>query len=193
VIRYTIMIKDCTVNWYGRAMPSKDGSATLGLVVYLHFQPDSALLDPPTNLTGRAWSEILKSAKKILARVPPETLFLVILHYKIRGRPARSLSPDRARSENWDPMRPMGRSWVGFSRPEITEIFRPGPNPARTAKCWVSTSATPRRQRDVMWADFVACWPISQSWARTSRWIRPASESDMVKERGRSGQGHARK
>jgi hypothetical protein len=51
---------------------------------------------PLTNLTGRAWAEILKPAKFFLARARPEMLFLVVLHYKIRGRPAQA----RARPEN---------------------------------------------------------------------------------------------
>jgi hypothetical protein len=56
---------------------------------------------PPTNLTGRAWAEILKPATIVLARARPEMLFLVVLHYKIRGQPAR------ARPENQGPPRPM--------------------------------------------------------------------------------------
>jgi hypothetical protein len=50
---------------------------------------------PPTNLTGRAWVEILKPAKFFLARARPEMLFLVVLHYKMCGRPAQA----RARPE----------------------------------------------------------------------------------------------
>jgi hypothetical protein len=51
---------------------------------------------PPTDLTGRAWAEILKPAKFFLARARPEMLFLVVLHYKMRGQPAQA----RARPEN---------------------------------------------------------------------------------------------
>jgi hypothetical protein len=50
----------------------------------------------PTNLTGRAWAEILKPAEIFLARAWPEMLFLVVLHYKMRGRPAQA----RAGPEN---------------------------------------------------------------------------------------------
>jgi hypothetical protein len=39
------------------------------------------------------------------------------------------LSPARARSENWGPMRPVRWAWAGFFRPAITEIFS---SPART-------------------------------------------------------------
>jgi hypothetical protein len=52
-------------------------------------------LGPPTNLTGRAWVEILKPVKKFLARARPEMLFSVVLHYKMRGRLAQA----RARPE----------------------------------------------------------------------------------------------
>jgi hypothetical protein len=55
------------------------------MIISEHFWPG-----PPTNLTGRAWVEILKPVKKILARARPEMLFLVILHYKIRGWPAQA-------------------------------------------------------------------------------------------------------
>jgi hypothetical protein len=47
------------------------------------------------NFTGRAWAEILKRVKFFLARAWPEMLFLVVLHYKKRGRPAQA----RARPE----------------------------------------------------------------------------------------------
>jgi hypothetical protein len=53
---------------------------------------------PPTDLTGRAWAEILKLAKFFLAQARPEMLFLVTLHYKMRGRPAQAWA--RARPEN---------------------------------------------------------------------------------------------
>jgi hypothetical protein len=39
-------------------------------------------------------------------------LFLVILHYKMRGRPTQVW----ARPENCDPTRPLGWSWVFFRR-----------------------------------------------------------------------------
>jgi hypothetical protein len=46
---------------------------------------------PPTNLTGQAWVEILKLTKIFLARARTEMLFLVVLHYKMRGRPELDL------------------------------------------------------------------------------------------------------
>jgi hypothetical protein len=53
---------------------------------------------PPTNLTGWAWAEILKPAKKFLARARPEMLFLVVLHYKCAGGPIKpGPSPSPAR------------------------------------------------------------------------------------------------
>jgi hypothetical protein len=57
---------------------------------------------PPTNLTGRAWAKILKPAKNFLARARPEMLFLVVLHYKMRGQPAQA----RARPEPCPKLRP---------------------------------------------------------------------------------------
>jgi hypothetical protein len=63
---------------------------------------------PPTNLTGRAWAEILKPAKIFLARARPEMLLLVVLHYKIRGRPAHARAGTEpgpkieARRVQWD-------------------------------------------------------------------------------------------
>jgi hypothetical protein len=65
--------------------------------------------------------------KKNLARARPKMLFLVVLHYKMRGRPAQA----RARPEP-SPTRPVGWSWAGFFRPEITEIVF---DPARPEKC----------------------------------------------------------
>jgi hypothetical protein len=67
----------------------------------------------------------LEAREIFLVRVRPEMLFLVVLHYKIRGWPAQA----RARPENWGPTRPVGWSWAGFFRPEITEFFS---SPART-------------------------------------------------------------
>jgi hypothetical protein len=61
----------------------------------------------------RSWSP----RKLFLARTRPEMLFLVVLHYKMRGRPAR------ARPENRGPPRPVGWLWAGFFRSEITEIL----------------------------------------------------------------------
>jgi hypothetical protein len=92
---------------------------------------------PPTKLTGREWAEILKPAKKILVRARPEMLFLVILHYKIRGRPAQA----RALPENWGPICPMGRSWAGFSRPEKPGFFWAQPEPGPTREMLRSTCA----------------------------------------------------
>jgi hypothetical protein len=42
-----------------------------------HFEPGPTRPAPglPTNLTGRAWAEILKPAKNFLARARPEMLF----------------------------------------------------------------------------------------------------------------------
>jgi hypothetical protein len=70
-----------------------------------HFEPDPTrpagparaqpASGPPTNLTRRAWAEILKPAKFFLAQARPEMLFLVVFHYKMRGRPAKA----RARPE----------------------------------------------------------------------------------------------
>jgi hypothetical protein len=89
----------------------------------------------PMNVIGRAWAEILKPAKKHLARARPEMLFLVVLHYKMCGRPAQARAqPDpkiKARCVQWD-----GHG-QDFFRPEITEIFfspsrnRPGPKNAQ--------------------------------------------------------------
>jgi hypothetical protein len=62
----------------------------------------------PTDLTGWAWVEILKPAKKFLARARPEMLFLANLQYKICGRPAQArarpeLDPKtEARRVQWD-------------------------------------------------------------------------------------------
>jgi hypothetical protein len=53
-------------------------------------------------------AEILKPEKIFLARARPEMLFLVVLHYKMRGRPAQALArPDpgpkiEARRVQWD-------------------------------------------------------------------------------------------
>jgi hypothetical protein len=75
------------------------------VTIHEHFEPGPAravgparaqsALGPPTNLTRWAWAEILKPAKFFLARAQPEMLFLVVLHYKIRGWPAQT----RARPE----------------------------------------------------------------------------------------------
>jgi hypothetical protein len=61
--------------------------------------------------------------KKNLARARPEMLFLVILHYKMRGRPTQVW----ARPENCDPTRPMGWSWARFSQPEKPGFFSDRP------------------------------------------------------------------
>jgi hypothetical protein len=78
----------------------------------------------------------LEAREIFLVRVRPEMLFLVVLHYKIRGWPAQA----RARPENWGPTRPVGWSWAGFFRPEITEFFPAQPEPDPTRKMLRSTS-----------------------------------------------------
>jgi hypothetical protein len=55
----------------------------------------------PTDLTGQAWVEILKLTKKFLARARSEMLFLVVLHYKMRGWPDPDLETE-ARCVQWD-------------------------------------------------------------------------------------------
>jgi hypothetical protein len=74
-----------------------------------HFEPGPGPARPRTLLDGRgqrSWSP----RKNFLARVRPEMLFLVVLLYKMRGRPAQA----RSRPENWGPTRPVGWSWAGF-------------------------------------------------------------------------------
>jgi hypothetical protein len=104
-----------------------------------HFQPGPLarpVPGPPTNLTGRPWAKILKPAKIFLARARPEMLFLVVLHYKMRGRPAQA----RAQPEPGPKIEARRTQWDGHGqvfRPEITEIFlspartRPGPKNAQ--------------------------------------------------------------
>jgi hypothetical protein len=97
-----------------------------------HFElgPARPAPSPPTNLTHRAWAEILKTAKLFFARARPEMLFLVVLHYKMRGRPAQAraekLRPDASNGMV------MGRI---FSAQSNTIFFRLGPNSARPEKC----------------------------------------------------------
>jgi hypothetical protein len=89
---------------------------------------------PPMNLTGRAWAEILKPANFFFARARPEMLFLVVLHYKMRGRPAQA----RVRPEPDRKLRPDASSGMVMDRifrPEITDFFQPGPNPTPPKKC----------------------------------------------------------
>jgi hypothetical protein len=69
-------------------------------------------LGPPTNLTGRAWAEILKPAEIFLAQARPEMLFLVVLHYKIRGRPAQA----RARPEPGPKIEARRVKWDGHGQ-----------------------------------------------------------------------------
>jgi hypothetical protein len=56
-----------------------------------------------------------------LARARPEMLFLVTLHYKMRGQPAQALT----QPEKWGPTRPMERSQVEFSRSENPSFLGP--------------------------------------------------------------------
>jgi hypothetical protein len=106
-----------------------------------HFEPGSArpagpawarpAPGPPTNLTGRTWAEILKPAN-CFGPSRPEMLFLVVLRYKICGRPGQA----QARPEPGPKIEAlhahrmvMGRIFLS----EITEFFsaRPEPGPAR--------------------------------------------------------------
>jgi hypothetical protein len=102
-----------------------------------HFEPgplSRPAPGPPTNLTGRAWAEILKPAKKFLARARPEILFLVVLHYKMRRRPAQA----RARPEPDPKIKAQRVQWMvmgSIFSARVTKKFRPGPNPARPEKC----------------------------------------------------------
>jgi hypothetical protein len=86
---------------------------------------------PPTNLTGRAWAEILKPAKIFLAQAQPEMLFWLFYTIKCAGgppkpgpgpSPARKLRPDASSGMV------MGRI---FSARKNRNIFQPYPNPAR--------------------------------------------------------------
>jgi hypothetical protein len=128
-----------------------------------HFKPGSARwLDPPTNLSGRAWAEISKLAKKILARAWTEMLFLVILHYKIRGRPAQArarheLSPKtKARCVPWTVMGRIfsaRKTWFFSARPE--------PNPALKCSGLVSgLDGVQRWHEDVYWFEWKIIRPI---------------------------------
>jgi hypothetical protein len=90
--------------------------STLGFLTLSFFSPARLAFstrvrpepDPPTDLTGRAWAHILQLEKKILSRVRPEMLFLAILHYKMRRRPAQAWArPEpnpkiEARHVQWD-------------------------------------------------------------------------------------------
>jgi hypothetical protein len=74
---------------------------------------------------GRSWSP----RKNFLARAQPEMLFLVTLHYKMRGRPAQA----RARPEPGPKTEAQHVPWNGhgqdFLGPKNPDFFRHGPNP----------------------------------------------------------------
>jgi hypothetical protein len=94
-----------------------------------HFEPGPGprQAHPRTLLDGRgkrSWSP----RKVFLARAQPEMLFLVVLHYKIRGRPAPSPSPARKLRPDTSSGMAMGRI---FSARNNINFFQPDPNPAR--------------------------------------------------------------
>jgi hypothetical protein len=98
---------------------------------------------PPTNLTGRAWEEILKPAKFFFYRARPEMLFLVILHYKMRGRPAQAQDQPEpgpkteARHVPWDGHRQdfsTQKTWVFPARP--VECSGPCTNDGDSTERW---------------------------------------------------------
>jgi hypothetical protein len=104
-------------------------SVYLGILSPARAQP---VPGPPTNHTRRVWAEILKPTNFFLARARPEMLFLVVLHYKMRGRPAQvQARPEpgpkiEARCVQWD-----GHGHDFLARNNKNFSARPEPSPAR--------------------------------------------------------------
>jgi hypothetical protein len=88
----------------------------------------------------------LEARKKKLAPARPEMLFLVILHYKMRKRPAQA----RARSEPGPKVESQHVPWTVmgriFSARKTRVFFSTGPKPdtARPVKCSGLVTAAPR-------------------------------------------------
>jgi hypothetical protein len=87
---------------------------------------------------GPCWTGVgrdLEARDFFFALAWPEMLFLVILHYKIRGRPAQA----RARSESDPKTEARHVPWDGqghdFLNPEKLGFSQPGPNPPRPVEC----------------------------------------------------------
>jgi hypothetical protein len=107
------------------------------------FSPAGPALGPSTNLTGRGVGRDLEARDFSLARARPEMLFLVILPYKMCGRPAQArawLGPQiEARHVPWN-----GHG-QDFLSPKNSGFLRPGPNPTRPVECSSLGPMGPRR------------------------------------------------